>query len=247
MPDLVGSRAHANLTAASSGRASRAAQTPTLGFPMHASSDIRIVKCLDGLDYSFRVLEHIHLSLHETCARIPADNSAVVPAIWHCWSFVDVVHRIRQIALAVPGLSKKNRELVVFLKATMLAGEYRNYIQHLRSELSKRDINPFPVWGSLAWVDPDDASLSHLVIVGAQVDGTSYTGCVFDTVEQDWVSRVCLGVNNKSLNFDPMFAACVGFREFVVPWMMSTYQPGIKVSSELPIISTSITVQGEEA
>ncbi|HJW87537.1 MAG TPA: hypothetical protein VJ440_12970 [Candidatus Brocadiaceae bacterium] len=103
---------------------------------MHASSDIRIVKCLDGLHYSFEILRYVYSSLHEACAKIKDDQEALIPAIWLCWSFVDVLHRIREIAQALPGLSGKDKELVSFLKETNLAEEYRHYIQHLRAELS---------------------------------------------------------------------------------------------------------------
>lgn len=207
---------------------------------MRASSDIRIVKCLDGLHYSFAILEHIYSSLHETCSRVKADHSSLVPTLWRCWSFVDLVHRIREIALALPGLSRKDKDLVAFLDATKLAEEFRHYIQHLRSELSKKEVNPFPVWGSLAWVDPDNPSCSYMVVIGAQISGTSHTGCVFDTVEKKWVSRVCLGVAGRSFNFDPIYEACLRFRDFVVPWALSTYKPGVQMTTELPIVTMQV-------
>jgi hypothetical protein len=213
---------------------------------MHASSDIRIVKCLDGLHYSFEILEHIYSSLHEVCSQVKAEHSSLIPALWRCWSFVDVVHRIREIAQALPGLSKKNKELVAFLDATSLAEEFRHYIQHLRSELSKKDVNPFPVWGSLAWIDPDNPACSYLVVIGARISGTSYTGCVFDTVQGKWVSKVCLGVAGKSFNFDPIYEACLRFREFVVPWALSAYKPGIRTTTELPIIAMQLLVPKKE-
>ncbi len=50
------------------------------------------------------MLDHIHSHLHETCARIPEDNRAHLAALWQCWSFVDLLHRIREIAQATPGL-----------------------------------------------------------------------------------------------------------------------------------------------
>ena len=207
---------------------------------MHASTDVRIVKCLDGLQYSFKILEHIYPSLHEVCAQVKVDHASLIPALWRCWSFVDVVHRIREVAQAVPGLSKRNKELVTFLEATKLAEEFRHYIQHLRSELSKITVNPFPVWGSLAWVDPDNPACSYVVVFGSQVNGTSYTGCVFDTVEGKWVSQVCLGVNDKSFNFDPIYEACLKFRDFVIPWALSTYNPGIQMIAELQIVTIQL-------
>ena len=204
---------------------------------MHASYDIRIVKCLDGLHYSFETLEYIYSSLHEVCSRVKIDHSSLIPALWQCWSFVDVVHRIREIAQALPGLSKRNKELVTFLDRTNLAKEFRNYIQHLRRELSKKDVNPFPVWGSLAWVDPANPDYSYLVFIGAQVNGTGFSGCVFNTVDRKWISSVCLSVGGKSFNFDPIYQECLRFRDFVVPWALSAYKPGIQVTTELPIIT----------
>jgi hypothetical protein len=204
---------------------------------MHASEDIRTVKCLDGLHYSFATLEYIYSDLHPTCCKIIKDHGAVVPALWRCWSFVDLVHRIREIAQALPGLSKKTPELVSFLDATKLAEDYRHYVQHLRGELSKRDVNPFPVWGSLSWVDSEDKSSSHTVFIGAQLKGTGVTSCVYDTLERRWVSLVCLGIAGSSFNFDPIYTVCARFRDFVIPWVLSSYKPGIHVTDKPRIMT----------
>src|SRR5450759_2252123 len=113
---------------------------------MHASTDIRLVKCLDGLHFSFEMLEHANDGLYEICVRVKTDPAALAPALWRCWSVVDIVHRLRELAQAVPGLSKRSPDLVTFLRATQVAEKGRHYIQHLRSELSN-GANPFPVWG----------------------------------------------------------------------------------------------------
>ena len=208
---------------------------------MHPSSDVRIVKCLDGLYYSFQMLEYINSSLYKDCLRVEIDHSSLIPALWRCWSFIDVVHRVREISQSLPGLSKRDKNLSTFLDATRLAKDYRNYVQHLRSELLNKDLNPFPVWGSLAWVDPVNPTYSYLAVFGAQVKGTSYAGCVFDTVEGRWVSRVCLSIGGMSFNFDPIYEECLRFRDFVVPWALSTYKPGIQMTTELPIITIQLS------
>jgi hypothetical protein len=161
-------------------------------------------------------------------------------AFLRCWSFVDTVHRIREVAQAIPGLSRKNTELRLFLDTTIIAGEFRDYIQHLRSELSKLPGNTFPVWGSLSWVDPTDPQLTHTALAGAQVGETQFVGCVFDTVEGRWVSNVALSVGGLSFNFDPIFSACIRFRDFIIPWLLTSYAPGIQSQDELPIMSTRI-------
>jgi len=208
---------------------------------MGAGTDTRLIRCLDGLSMSFAMLEHIHEAQYGVCAGLKADKAHLLPvAFWHCWSFVDIVHRIREIAQGIPGLGGKRAELRGFLNATAPAEAFRHYIQHLRSELAKSPGNTFPVWGSLAWVDPDDQWLSHTALAGAQVGETRFDGCVFDTVERRWVSRVALSVEGKSFNFDPIFASCIEFRDFVIPWVMSTYSPGVRFQEELPVMSTRI-------
>jgi hypothetical protein len=209
---------------------------------MHAATDTRLVRCLDGLALSFVMLEHINSDLHSVCASVKSDKNSLPLAFLRCWSFVDTVHRIREVVQAVPGLSAKTAELRFFLEATAIAEEFRHYIQHLRSELSKVPGNTFPVWGSLSWVDPQDPSLTHTALAGARIGETHYEGCIFDTVERRWVSTVTLSVSGRSFNFDPIFTACMRFRDFVIPWVRDTYAPGIQFLQELPIVSTKFQI-----
>lgn len=207
---------------------------------MHATTDTRLVRCLDGLAMSFAMLDHIQSDLHTVCADIKANQQSLPLAFLRCWSFVDTVHRIREVAQAIPGLSVKTAELRLFLEATAIAEEFRHYIQHLRSELSKSPGNTFPVWGSLSWVDPTDPSLTHTALAGAQVGETQYAGCIFDTVERKWVSNVALSVEGRSFNFDLIFRVCMRFRDFVIPWLLDTYAPGIQLQEVLPVMSTKV-------
>lgn len=207
---------------------------------MQAATDTRLVRCLDGLALSFAMLEHIHAELHSVCASLKLNNASLALAFWRCWSFVDTVHRIREVAQAIPGLSAKNPELRFFVETTAIAEEFRHYIQHLRSELSKSPGNNFPVWGALSWVDPIDSLVTHTALAGAQVEETKYVGCVFDTLECKWISKVSLSIAEHSFNFDPIFATCLRFRDFIIPWLRSTYAPGIHLQEHLPIVSARI-------
>lgn len=58
--------------------------------------------------------------------------------------------RLREVAQAVPGLSMKTPELRLFLNDTAIAEEFRRYIQHLRTELSKSPGNIIGVFFVLA-------------------------------------------------------------------------------------------------
>ena len=212
---------------------------------MLTAIDLRKIRCLDGLHYSFQLLRHYHSGLWETCCRIPIDNSQVIPALAACWGFIDALHRIREIAQSIPGLSAKHAEMRAFLSASSLAEEYRHYIQHLRGELAKEPPNPFPVWGSLSWVDATNPQRTHIAILGAQIQGTQYTGCVYDGVERQWVSKVCLGVGGKSFNFDTIFRSALRFENFILPFLTEGASDEVQFHEKLPIVSTDFIVQHE--
>lgn len=201
---------------------------------------LRRLKCLDGLYYSFEMLDYSYSDLYELCIGIKEDSKKIIPALSKSWLFVDSVHRIREISQAIPGLSGNNKELKEFLNITKLTKFYRNYTQHLRRELSKKEINPFPAWGNLAWVDPKDSTRSYIAMIGIQINKTGYAGSVYDRIEKKWVSKVCLNIENKSYNFDLIYNACNKFKAFIIPWILSNNKFKLKFKQEIPIITVSI-------
>lgn len=208
---------------------------------MPSALDVRKIRCLDGLHYSFQMLQHYYAGLWETCCEIPATNSKIIPALASAWGFIDALHRIREISQAVPGLSAKHPEMHPFLSASGLADDYRHYIHHLRSELANDlPTDSFPVWGTLSWVDPANPTRSHMTILGRQIEGANYTGCAFDTVEKKWVSKVCLGLNGKSFNFDPIFLSAVRFEAFILPFINEKASEHAGFQEELPLISVDV-------
>jgi hypothetical protein len=203
---------------------------------------LRRIKVLDGLHFSFRLLEYHHQAMYPACSAIPTDKAQLIPALASCWAFIDVLHRLRELSQVIPGLSRKLPELRRFLERTALAEQCRHYIQHLRSELGRPSPEAGPVWGSISWVDPGDSSVTYTVMFGARLPNTSYTGAVFDTVERRWVSRVCLGVRDWSFNFDPLFEETMVFERFVMPWMLTQDGDRVNVSADLPIFTTRFVV-----
>ena len=208
---------------------------------MLTALDLRKLRCVDGLHYSFQLLDRSHSLMWPACCAIHSDNSYAVEALAHCWSFIDSLHRIREIAQAVPGLNTKHAEMRAFLSATQLAEDYRHYIQHVRREISKDPPNTFPVWGALSWVDLIDSMTCHTAMLGAQIEGTKYSSCVYDRVEGRWASKVCLGVAGYSFNFDPMHDSATRFKAFIMPTLLDAAPPEVTFHNKLPI--TSVRVQ----
>ena len=203
--------------------------------------DIKKLKCFDGLYYSFELIEYYHSGLYKHCCNINENSESITPALASCWGFIDALHRIREITQSIPSLSTKHPEVRKFLDFTSIAEDYRHYMQHLRRELVKSEPNTFPVWGAIAWIDEIKAELSYLAILGVQIEGTNYSGCVYDTFKKKWVSRVTLGIENKSFNFDPIFEATMNFKKFVMPFMLASKDALVEYNqNKLPIIQLSI-------
>jgi hypothetical protein len=209
---------------------------------MDEELEIRSIRCLDGLHYSFELLSYSYKGLYECCCEIPKDNDRVVEALSRCWGFIDALYRVRQIAAAVPRLSAKHEEMRVFEAETSLAEYFRHYVQHLRGEISRRPANTFPVWGSLSWVDPANDKKCHLAMLGAQVEKIGYTGNIYDRQEQRWVSKVCLAVGDHSFNFDRAFQYASRFRTFILGFLIENASPKLKVRDRLPIISMEVVL-----
>ena len=189
-----------------------------------SSIDIRSLKCIEGIQFSYNMIENIMTKLHDTCIQIENDESKVYEALQLCWSFIDSVYRIREILQSLPRLNKKDRKLRIFLSETKITKDYRHYIQHLRSELTKTDYDKFPVWGSLSWVDKNIDKKCHCIIFGSKIPGISYSGCGFDQVEKKWVSNVCLSIKNYSYNFDIMYEELKDYMNHFIQWIDDNHQ-----------------------
>lgn len=116
-----------------------------------------------------------------------------------------------------------------FLEGTKLAEEYRHYIQHLREEVSKSVSNREPVYGSLAWVDPDDSTVSHSVLLGAVPDIHSHSSCAFDNELGEWVSNVSLSLtledgSKTSFEFDRVFRATIAIERYLFDCLLGGLQ-----------------------
>lgn len=207
---------------------------------MNEAIEIKKIKCLDGLYFSFEMIDFYYKNLYENCLTLHDNNEKLAEILSKCWGFVDSLHRIREIVQALPTISAKEREIKSFLESTQDFEDFRHYIQHLRGELCKDPPNPYPVWGSVSWVDQNDNHMVHTAIIGAQIPGTQYTSCVYDRKENRWVSKVVLGADGKSLNFDFLYNSIQKLKEYIIPKLLEGYSKEIKVQMKVPIFSAKI-------
>ena len=89
------------------------------------------------------------------------------------WSIVDSVHRLRELLEQLPGFARaKSPSYQVFVRKTADVEDFRNTIQHLRTELPQYAQNGWPVWGVLDWVavvDEAEGLLRMCAIVAGRI------------------------------------------------------------------------------
>jgi len=208
---------------------------------MHPKDDPRIYRILDAVNFSELSLVTQHALLEQAIASISEDEpESIVRAMMTAWAIVDCVHRVRELAEGTPGLGKSCAERSRFLDATKVCHDFRNYIQHLRQELLKPDLDEFPVWGSFSWVDPSDQSTCCTVLTGTRVGKVSVQSCVYDRLERRWVSRTTLCLGRASLNIDPVVEETKAFCHFIQRWILGQKSGQIQIQYRLPIIRTKI-------
>jgi hypothetical protein len=194
---------------------------------MHAKDDPRVLRFRDGFWFSRALLRREHAELEVLRVRLSPDSlEEVLHALATVWQVVDAVHRIRELAEAMPGLNKGNAWVRRFLGATATAEEFRNYVQHLREELSKPDVDRFPVWGALSWVTDSDERRIHTAFTGAMLPGTEIRTGAFDSHQGRWVSRVALSVKGLIFNVDPVVEEATTFCDHVLS-VIERMQPGL--------------------
>jgi len=80
----------------------------------------------------------------------PADGS-LSELFLDAWSVIDCAKRLRSMVEQAPGV-KKTPAVTAFLEATEPVQDFRNYVQHLESEVAAAAGAGHPIWGTLAWL-----------------------------------------------------------------------------------------------
>jgi hypothetical protein len=194
---------------------------------MHAKDDPRLVRFRDGFWFSRALLRREAAELEDLRSRLrPEARDDLLLAVATGWQIVDTVHRVRGLAQATPGMNQGDAAVRGFLASTIVAEAFRHYVQHLRGELGKRDVDRFPVWGSVSWVSATDESTTFTAVTGTVPAGTEISGAVYDRLERRWVSRVSLSIRGIVFNVDPIVEATVSLCDHALA-TIAALQPGL--------------------
>ncbi len=210
---------------------------------MHVRDDPRLMRFRDGFWFSREILQREHAELETLRLQLyPNSMGGAVHAVATAWQIVDVVHRVRDLAEGMPGVNKKAGSCTrAFLDATAIAERFRHYVQHLRGEVSKTEVNRFPVWGSLSWVSASDDRTLHTTFLGVMRPGIEFHAGVFDAQGNRWVSRVSLSIGHVHFNVDPIVGETTAFCDHMLS-VIDELQPGLPCLGVLEPFSTRFEI-----
>lgn len=208
---------------------------------MHPKEDQRLFKFLDCIHYSLAILNTQYNDLSSILAKLtPSDSDQIIRALAVSWSIVDSIHRIREVAQNIPGLSGQTPQLKSFINDTNIVEDFRGYIQHLRNELAKIDLDNFPVWGSFSWIDKDNQEICHTALTGTVIGNIGVNSCAYDLHERKWVSKAVLAIKGRVFNIDPCYESAKQFCGFVLDWIKKVKTGQINEKKGIPVISAQL-------
>jgi hypothetical protein len=107
-----------------------------------------------------------------------------IPAMLDAYSFIDSVHRFREVLQVTPGL-KHNAPFELFMRRTSDVKQLRNIVQHLNQHVDQIAREGWAALGTLTWLGPsavpDGPPSSYILQAGTSYPGQLTHGPMIDT------------------------------------------------------------------
>lgn len=183
---------------------------------------------LDGLKYSFKTVEYETLKIKETIPKIEKSLSNqtessneidIIKLTSSVWNIIDTVNRLRDLIQQTPTLKQNTPIIRKFVNETEIVNDLRNYIQHLRSGISKIPNPSSPVWGVIGWRNEDNPLEYFFVQTGTNQEGLLMNSAIFDREENEFVGSILLTVNTLTIDIEKLVSLTNSLKIFVVKWI----------------------------
>lgn len=195
--------------------------------------DKRAVLYFDGIRYSLHIFDLAaqrlaatirELSQEQKDRSIIADRIAL--AISDAWMLIDSTHRLRELIEQAPRLRKKQVEVQLFLRRTVVVEDLRNHFQHFRTEIDSFVKESMPLWGTLAWAfaDPDTGHpMNYTIAPGTFFNDAAIPMCTFDRLKGKYVERVLLQVGALKIDLATLAEQVTEFCIWYTEWFQATF------------------------
>jgi hypothetical protein len=213
-------------------------------------SDQKQILVIDALRLSLEIEKTMNSRLWRILRRIEKldDRSHPKPidvlnSIGLAWQIIDTTHRIRGLAEQVRGLSHKLPEYQLFQRNTTRTEAFRNFFQHLNSEIPKLPDKTNPIIGLLSWVTKAP-NKSRTIVFGTFPKGGNFHSLAVDTWTGQFANRLEFTGGQMNIDMDSIHREVTRFRLFFEEWLRNHQYLG---ESELIPSVLSFYIQNQNA
>jgi hypothetical protein len=164
-------------------------------------------KCLLILDHLFADFEHATLQA-ENPTKVENDPSIVTEIYISALGLIDYFHRFHEIVSAMTLIRKDRPELKKLGKEVAPVKECRNYLQHMRGDLTRNDPIAYPILGAISWVHE---GRNYMLLSNQPTPNFSLPGIVYDTLAESYICRYQLIVGGHEIRIDNVYSEVKSF------------------------------------
>lgn len=146
-------------------------------------------------------------------------STTVLNALGLAWQIIDTIHRTRGLTEQVRGLSHTSPEYQLFQRNTAHAEDFRNFFQHLNSEIPKLPVKTNPIIGVLSWVTKF-SNKSRTVAYGTFLKDGNFHSLAVDTWAGKFANKLEFTAGQMSIALDTIHREVSRFRIFFDKWLV---------------------------
>ena len=184
-------------------------------------------KCLLIVDHLFLDLEsQVKLA---TAEGVQDKQSITIGLYVSALGLIDYFHRFYQILDAMPLLSKKMPEFKKLRKMIAPVTECRDYLQHIRNDLSEHYQITYPILGSISWICD---GFNYTMFAGQPTAKCHMPGIAYDRVLDRFVCKYQITVGSHEIHLDSVYVELKSFWKWldehtvINPAYLKTYEWG---------------------
>jgi len=130
------------------------------------------------------------------------DPSVVIKTYISALGLIDYFHRFHEIILALNLIRKDQPELKKLTKALIPVKECRNYLQHMRGDLTKNEPICYPILGAISWIHENR---NYCLFSNQPTQNFSLPGITFDSFEGKYLYKYQLIVGDHEIKIDNVY------------------------------------------
>lgn len=186
--------------------------------------DQKQIMIIDAIRISFEIEKALYLKLWRSLRllekmedNIPPKSSQTINSIQYIWQIIDTVNRIRGLIEYVIGFSHRSEGYKQFIDNTISIKDFRNFYQHLNSEIPRIVELENPIIGVISWVAKDQNK--SITITYGSISGQSYHTLAIDTWALKFACNLEFSSAKLSIDIEAIHKNLRGFTHFFNKWL----------------------------